>query len=206
MEKIKSQLRQEDEKNADIVSTFLDQKFYNQTSNFRRVYNKKEQCQGIDVTFTYNNEEYICDEKAAIRYINQNLQTFSMELSFYNRHGDLNVGWLLNKENINNSYLFVWIDKAKKDLLTSTDDIQQIQIALVKKEKIKEYLKSLGWSEERLILKSERIRNNPSEYLGNIRYDGIKFSYSKHLVEKPVNILISRDILVKISDKSLTIK
>ena len=197
---MESKLRKEDEKCSDIISSVLNHIFYNNTENFERVYDLDRQVKGVDTIFKFKNKTYLCDEKAAIRYVNKKLNTFSLELFFINRKNKINVGWLLDDEKINNSFLFVWIDKADKDILQSESDVKEIEIALVCKEEIISFLKKLGWNKETLLKKCEKIINNEHEYLGNVYKDKCKFSYSKNLVEKPINILISRNDLKKISD------
>jgi hypothetical protein len=195
-----SLLRKEDEKCSNIVSDFLDEHFYlKKTELFERINDKERQIQGIDVIFSLKNVKYICDEKAAIRYVNKNLRTFSLELSFRDRGGNLHNGWLIDETKINDSFLFIWIDKAKYDILTSKEDIQELEFALVSKKSIIEYLKSIGWEIPKLIKKSELIREDENEYCGNLYEDGCKFVCSRFLYEKPVNVLLKRDLLKKIS-------
>lgn len=195
-----SLLRKEDEKCSNIVSDFLDEHFYlKKTELFERINDKERQIQGIDVIFSLKNMKYICDEKAAIRYVNKNLRTFSLELSFRDRGGKLHSGWLIDETKINDSFLFIWIDKAKCDILASKEDIQELEIALVSKKSIIEYLKSIGWEIPKLIKKSELIREDENEYCGNLYEDGCKFVCSRFLYEKPVNVLLKRDTLKKIS-------
>ena len=199
-----SNLRKDDERCADIVSRFLDEKFYKKyTKYFDRILDKERQVKGIDTTFMIGDKTYICDEKAAIRYINKGLNTFSLELSFIGRYDDLRDGWLIDEKHINNSFLFVWIDKAKVDMLESVNDIQQLEIALVDRRKILKYLETLGWSQDKMIAKSQKMRENEEEYGGNLRKHGCKFVCSRHLVEQPVNVLLSRDKLKEISDLTL---
>lgn len=199
-----SNLRKDDERCADIVSQFLDINFYKKhTKYFDRITDKERQVKGIDTTFMINDKTYICDEKAAIRYINKGLGTFSLELSFIGRNDNLREGWLIDEKHVNNSFLFVWIDKAKKDMLDSTSDIEQLEIALVDRRKILNYLEKLGWSKEKLVIKSQKMRENERELAGNLRKNGCKFVCSKHLVEQPVNVLMSRDKLKEISDLTL---
>lgn len=131
-----STLRNNDEKKSDIVSKFIEENFYKlKTKNFSRITNKEQQIQGIDVIFDFNDENYVCDEKSAVSYINKPLFTFAFELSFLDRSGNLHLGWLLNDKNVNNSYLICWINKAKTDNLTEISDIQEVEIALIKKRK-----------------------------------------------------------------------
>lgn len=203
---IKSTLRKSDENGERIVANFLDKKFYEKhTTNFERVNRKEEQIKGIDTIFKYNGETFLCDEKAAIQYRNKDLQTFSLELSFLNRRNDINNGWLLDTNKINDSFLFCWFNKTKEPF-NSKEDIEELEIALVSRNRILDYLEELGWTISNLKIKDNKIRNNEKEYLGNIRRDGIKFSKSFQLVEKPINILIPKDILIKISKIHLKLK
>lgn len=203
---IKSALRKSDENGEKIVANFLDEKFYEKhTTNFERVNRKEEQVKGIDTIFKYNGETFLCDEKAAIQYRNRDLQTFSLELSFLNRRNDINNGWLLDSNKINDSFLFCWLNKTKEPF-NSKEDIEELEIALVSRNRILDYLEELGWTISNLKIKDSKIRNNEKEYLGNIKKDGIKFSKSFQLVEKPINILIPKDILIKISKIHLKLK
>jgi hypothetical protein len=195
-----SLLRKGDERCSDIVSDFLNDNFYSKKCKFfERINDKERQIQGIDVIFELNGQKYVCDEKAAIRYVNKNLKTFSLELSFKDRGGNLHDGWLIDESKINDSFLFIWIDKAKHDILMSKDDIKELEIALVNKKSIIEHLDSIGWGISQLIRKSELIRENEHEYCGNLYEDGCKFVCSRFLYEKPVNVLLKRDTLKKIS-------
>ena len=54
--------------------------------------------------------------------------------------------------------------------------------------------------------KMDNIRYNNDNNMGNINENGCKFSYSQQLYEKPINVLISRNILRKISDDIFTLK
>lgn len=191
-------LRREDEKCSEIVSAFLDKNFYNKCDFFERVFDKERQISGIDVIFEKNNEKYICDEKSAIRYVNRFLKTYSMELSFINRKNELNLGWLLDESKINNSFAFIYIDKAKHDSIQSENDIEQVEIIIVKKNKILNYLNNLGLDKKKLIEFSIFLRNN--EKCNFLIENGLKIICSKKLFEKPVNILIPRLILRQLSD------
>ncbi len=194
-----SLLRKEDEKCSDIVSDFLDEHFYSKCETIERVNDKNRQIKGIDVIFTLDGKKFICDEKSAIRYVNKKLKTFSMELSFLDKGGNVHEGWLLDENKINDSFLFIWIDKAKKDILSDKNDIQEIEYSLVYKRDIINYLESIGWDELRLIRKSELIRENENEYCGDLYKDGCRFVCSRFLYEKPVNVLIKREKLKKLS-------
>lgn len=128
----RSILRDGDERGEKIVSEFLDKHFYIECEDFHRVVDKVQQIKGVDTTFVKNGFQYVCDEKAALKYVNKNLQTFSMELSFFNAADNISIGWLLDSNKINNSFLFCWIDSAINDVLSSSDDIVIMEVALVR--------------------------------------------------------------------------
>lgn len=204
-----SKLRLDDIKSSNITTDFLIKNFYEKyCNNYEIVTDKDRQIKGIDSIFVLGGEKYFCDEKSAIRYVNRNLQTFSIELLFINRNDSLSFGWFLNPNYENNSYLFVWIDKAlvnDKNLVVSTDDILELELAIVKKNKILDYLNKLGWTEEKLLKKSKLIMNNDDEPLFNDSSPEVRFFFSKKLVEKPVNILIKRNKLIELSDFNIKI-
>lgn len=185
-----SKLRKQDEKTADIVADFLDKTFYKEeTNDFIRNVEKTLQVYGIDTIFTYKGKKYKCDEKTTAHY--GNLKTLALELSFINKNGDVTKGWLLNENLLNNSYLFAWLDNDK------------VEISLVEKATLLEYIESLGWTRQLLFKKQEKIRNSfdnfQTENLDDLDEYGIKFHYSRQLVEKPINILLPRKKYAELS-------
>lgn len=192
-----SKLRKSDEKNSKIITEWLEKNFYSKyTTDYSRKDDIVNQVKGIDCTFKINGDEYNCDEKAAVAYINKPLNTFAFELSFINKGNNVQDGWLINNELSTDVYLLVWVNKAKKDKLDSIDDIEDIELILVDKLSIINYLESLGWNLKKLKMKDEQIRKSDGNVeMGNVFKNGCKFAYSKHLVEKPINILIPREKL-----------
>ena len=79
--------------------------------------------------------------------------------------------------------------------------------ALVSKEKILNHLSFLGWSEERLHVKDYQIRNYDKPNMGNIKKNGCKFSFSKHLKEQPINILLPKETYIELAEiyKNITL-
>ena len=214
-----SKRRELDENLTNVVNDFLDNYLYSlpEFTEFQRIDNKEQQVLGVDVKFKLNGNFYICDEKAAVTRINQYLPTFCLELSMLDRSGNLKDGWFLNKDNINDSYLFIWIDKATANEPSHFSQIKKLEVALVRKVKILEFLDSLNWNEKNIRNKDYLIRENKyfdinknkfitKENLGNIQENNLKFSYSNHLVEQPVNLIIKREIYRNISDYNKIIK
>lgn len=203
-----SLLRKSDVSGEKIVAAFLDKNVYSKFDDFERINDKERQVAGIDTKFTFNEREYVCDEKAAVQYINRDrpLGTFALELMFINRQGNKNKGWLIDEEKVNDSYMFVWIDKADNTILKSPDDIISLEAILVRKETIFNYLKSLGWTMENLNEKANQIYEGKCRYFGNIKENGTKFSFSEKLVEKPINILLPREKYRELADYAICYK
>lgn len=208
-----SKLRKTDERAAAIINRWLEENFYtkeNGITEYSCIDDVELQVKGIDTIFVLDGQYKIaCDEKAAVQYINKPLNTFAFELSFIDRANNTHDGWLLDSAKTNDAYLIVWIDKtidgiAETKQLTHHSQLENITAALVMKQDILNYLDSLGWTAERLRVKTERMRRNPIEYQGNIYTNGCKFCFSKQLVEKPVNLLISRKQLLQLSIKVVT--
>ena len=196
--------RSYDERACEVVNDFLDTKFYPiYTDCSERIDEKQYQIKGIDIKFDMNGTTYICDEKAAVKWMNKNLLTYAMELEFINRGGRLNDGWFVNNSQTNNSYCLIYTDRvdAPYDTFT-TEDIKDATVIVVKKYTIKKYLEDKGWTSENLKKKCKEIRDNDGYRvnMGNLQKHGLKFSYSRNLPEKPINVLIPREELEEMSD------
>ena len=197
--------REYDEHCEKVMGEFLDKYFYNENieGTITRVKDRKLQVKGVDVVIDDGDVKFYIDEKAAIRYVG--LKTFALELSFINRQGDVNTGWLLDNKKINDYFLFVWINELNGTEIKDISSIKNVDVALVSKISIFRHLNSLGWTKNNLLEKDHRIRNNDNEYMGNILRDKCKFSFSNHLVEKPINILLPKETYMEIADLSINI-
>ena len=111
-------------------------------------------------------------------------------------------GWWLNDKEINNSLVLVWVDRTKSESIESVDDILEAEVIVVRKERIDEYLESLGWSKERLKWQVEQILNDFENLEGTFEIGGLRFNVAKWLkkAEAPINILINRETYRNISD------
>lgn len=209
--------RAKDIQDEKIVGAYLDKHFYPEfcTSYSRNTSDLQAQYRGEDITVTANtNVTYVIDEKAATQYVNKNLQTFIQELSNVNKAGNLQVGTYLNKNNTNDSYVYVWIDEGVTDasgyhLLNREDGadvITDMTAILITKKDLKAYVASLGWNDNRLWKKQEAIReafkNNGSEYwkyvnLGDLDTNGCRFHLGYKFWECSCNLLLPREELIK---------
>lgn len=202
-----SKLRKEDERISELVSELLDKHFYTKFKKFARIDNFILQTCGIDTVFSGKcDKKYLCDEKAAVQWINKPLHTYAFEVSYINRANEIQKGWLLDEHMVNNIYLCIYIDEAKVTNPLTVEDFVQLTVIAVEKQVILGYFESIGFTKEKLLAKANKIRNNYNEPLGDIQNNGCRFVISRGLVEQPVNVLISRQILMQLATYSKVMK
>lgn len=202
-----SKLRKEDEHISELVSDLLDKYFYIKFKEFSRINNTILQTSGIDIVFKgKHGKNYLCDEKAAVQWINKPLHTYAFEVSYINRANEIQKGWLLDEQMVNNIYLCIYIDEAKVAKPSSIEDFIQLTIDAVEKKVILGYFESIGFTKEKLLAKADKVRCNEDEPLGDIYENGCRFVISREFVEQPVNVLISRRKLVELAMYSKVLK
>lgn len=114
--------------------------------------NLNDQYAGIDGFLSFNSANGVreirtIDEKAALQYLNKNLPTFALELSFLERNGIApHPGWLIDEQKKTDYYLFMW-PNAQVDPKTEQtpalnaikkDDFTFIDASLVSRKLLKE--------------------------------------------------------------------
>ena len=194
------------------LGDFLDEHFYealhrqDAAFEYERVRDRSRQLRGMDVIVDYHDNHIVIDEKAALHWINQDLRTFSFELSsLQSGHRDPVPGWLYNSNAETNRYLLMWIktwDVRTKQLKKiplgemTPGNFKEVECVLVERSKVQRYLNRCGWNEALLMERAEEIRRNPnSKQLLGTSNSLIRFAFSGKLKEQPVNVLIERDVL-----------
>lgn len=151
------------------------------------------------------------DEKAATKYLNKNLKTFSFELISENNPN--RTGWLLNENNITTHYAIIY-PKSKINDLNNLDSLEWI---LISKEKILNILYNNIIFDDALYNIYSDIYLNKKTNRHEIyiccydeiskKYLKLKMVWSKNIFpEQPVNILFDKNDLIKISDKYIKIE
>ena len=193
-----------------VVGDYLDTYFYpTWTSTISRNNDKATQVRGVDITVTsYDNVEYVIDEKAAINYANKNLQTFALEVDRYISNGMLMNGWLLEKNKLNDWWLFVWLDETTGKL-NSKDDIKAATVSLIKVRDVYEYFHSHNIYGSDIKNRATVLREE-ADYYGSTMSNnlgGFKMVVNTKNFERGCNILIPRSELINtISTYSVQIK
>lgn len=164
--------------------------------------NLEFQYRGVDTIFRYNGEKFICDEKAVVgsKYLNRKykLGTFSLELTGKN---DYQIGWFLDTNELNNSYMFIWVDRGKTQEITSPQDILEYEFCLVRKNDLSKYLDKHGLNYDKLVSLTSYIKtNNLSSYTYQSTYDGTVFPFVKcNTIEGSIILKLTREVYRELS-------
>lgn len=189
---------EEDLRKTKVVEQFLDRYFYQ--GKQQRITNRKQQLAGIDVIF--DNKKL--DEKAAINYIKNQLETYSFELEFTDKYGVIRDGWLLDSKKENTHYLLIYITGNPK--LENIEDITQINYILIRKDKIRELMNNIKLKKKLKYFKHKEKTIGLSQDLIYYTYNNVKYKLklrrSRQLIEKPLNIIIPKSLLIELSEKT----
>ena len=212
-----------------LIDNWMDKNVYSRDyfKNVKRYTyedNPELQNSGVDVIFTLNGMEYICDEKCAAEKVNMDLKTFAFELSqtYKNDRSLRHYGWFLRDNMKNDSYMFQYIDEAynedgtEQNQYTLTENgIKRVTLILVRKEKIYEYLAEHKLTKEKLFKANDyMLSHSKSFFPDKIERNGFKcndyrYGWVLHRdfnhEEETVNLLIKKSELMKISDWYSTI-
>ena len=198
----------EDLRRTNILNDFLDHEFYGKHNfPYTRVYDKETQVQGVDIKFSVGDKTYICDEKSATSYMGKELNTFCLELfqktKSYNSVGM--DGWFLSDKNINDSYLFVWVDELyTNENIKSYKDIKKAEVCLVRKERLLKYLSNYGFNKDYLKTLSRDMFAKGTEEVyigkGTVSTKGLKVKQNLNMSENPINLLLSRNVYRRLAD------
>ena len=204
--------RRKDNEEERILSLELDKLYSKMGYNYVRIKKDDElQIKGVDIIFKNKEKNIYVDEKAATKYLNKNLKTFSFELVSENNPN--RIGWLLNKNNITTHYAIIY-PKSKENNLRKLDSLEWI---LISKKRILNILYNNTIFDDALNniysdIYLNKKTNRHDIYIScydkiSKKYLKLKMVWSKNIFpERPVNILFDKDDLIKISDKYIKIE
>lgn len=221
-------LRERDHKTEENIGVFLDRHFYprlkldTRIKSTIRVTSVEEQRNGIDIKYITETEEFLVDEKVASNYTKR-LDKFALELSSIQGGKEIE-GWLTSEVFKNDFYLFGWIDvvdKLVKGILidahttVEVEDIKSIDVMIVSKRAILEYLESLGYTKLYLKVLNKAVRANKvkleeGKYLRKKDYDNklidFHFTFSSIKKEKPFMINLRKSLIERLSYYSYEVR
>jgi hypothetical protein len=199
------QRRNEDITKTEKIEKFVDKIYKENKFDFKRISNKELQKKGVDIIHNDNGKKNFIDEKFAINYYNKPLNTFAFELSSNNNEN--NEGWFISNHMITTHYIILWFQSDD-----NFSNIYTYDLCYIDKQKIKEYLKTIGyydgivdefkqyWTNGHFTHKDNHyyVRNN-RRYL--VLSEDIKIVQSLQFeVECPINIIIPRKKLYELAD------
>lgn len=221
--------KEEDMISEQELAKYLDKYLYNRVSskckNIKRITDQKQQMDGIDVIIDYNNGSHVfIDEKAQLHYLDVCRKTFIFEINFIDRRNQLHLGWLFNHDLKTDTYMLIWPEKTIyheiiksiddndsqlnkiKDILRNIkcDDFEMVECYLIKREKIKNFLASYNWDEQRILEKAKILRKYEQygrNYISETDSFYFYFSSPLNYRESPINIVIKKKELAKLAHK-----
>lgn len=193
--------RRKDEQTVEYLNSIMDKIYSKNHYGFVRNYDVKLQKQGVDLIYTNKDNTYYVDEKAAIKYYNTTLNTFSFEIG-----SNVANGWFREDNDyiITTHYILIYPKSNSPDL----SDIYEIEYLVINKSKIWDYLHSVGVGDFKSV----------KETLDNVKVGkwGKKYSFINKDVklvqsvqimpEQPINIVINKEILKSLSNKHEIVK
>lgn len=204
-----------DEYNTKILNRYLDRLYEKEGWNFERVLDVERQLSGIDVIFkptNYIGKELLVDEKAATKFLNKELNTFSFELRSENNKEK--TGLLISSKSKTTHYAIIY-PRSKTNKINELDSLEWI---LVDKQKIIDTINKIPNFENYI----EKVYDDCCEnkYTGRnqfiIRMYNrtnrknpliLKLVWSKNIFpERPLNILFPKSELIKMSDKYIKLE
>ncbi len=164
---------------------------------FERVSHLKKQLQGIDLILKDNRSEkqFFVDEKAQLDYINESLPTFAFEL-FYHKNNAQKQGWLFDASKKSQFYALV------TSIYSDDDDVfTSCNITFVNREKLILRLHEMGLN-QKFLNQLAYVHRNLHGKLAlkelDSKTEGYLFFSTKNKAEKPVNLILKLDYLMRI--------
>ena len=189
-----------DLKKEQLLGIYLDELYNKIGLSLTRVTDLNSQLKGIDLVYTHHGNDVFIDEKAQLDYLNNDLPTFTFELS-YLKNDVKKIGWFLDDTKSTTHYfLITGIYANSKSNLSK--GIKKCKITSVNRKKLNEYLASIGLSNKKLITYDKDIRASNTKknktYITELdnRNQGCLY-YSPQLSEKPINLQLRLEFLIQ---------
>lgn len=184
----------EDQRKEQLLGQWLDIHLYNKYTqkykSIERIIDKSLQKKGIDVRVTtFDNRIINIDEKCSMHYINEDLPTFAFEI-LNSTSG--NKGWLYNNDLKTDYYLLCW-PHSDDITIPSAESFTYIEAMYIERKKVSQLLEDNNIFEDDLI-KTTREHLGKNEKRINLA-KGINLYFNYSLYEKPVNVVIKKELL-----------
>lgn len=197
----------EDKRKEELFGVWLDNHFYkymlDKYKNITRNTDVALQKKGVDVIIeTYSKKLIYIDEKATLQYINKRIPTFAFEISNTTSGAQ---GWLYNPDYITDYYLLAW-PNAVDESIPNAEAFTETEVMSIKRSSVIQLLTDNGLTEEHIL---ELVQ----QYQGQIDIknkleivSGITLNFNQSLAERPINVVIKKNLLSKYADYSKFVK
>lgn len=187
------------------IDEFLIRFFYKKSFNkIQPVLDKATQLKGIDIIA----DGLKIDNKAMSdpQYLNNPANSFVLEICSF-AQGQYQLGWFLHPDLETTHYLFVWLHEVQVQpgaYITNSKQIQRMEVMLVNKEKIHQYINTYHSDQElKDTAKLMVLKKMDRKYTANfgLKKPTIHFAHSIHKAEGPVTLVVPKHILKLSADK-----
>ena len=214
--------RNQDMNAEHMLAAFMDEYFYSRLVSqdgkpltFKRMDDKESQLRGIDVCIETGGRKIFIDEKASLYYSNAMIPTFAFELDSIQKGHDHPIeGWFINDDLETEYYMLIWpnvrctqergqwVRKEIRDI--RREDFTIVESMMIKKSDIRDRLCKQGYDRLHLIEYAKRYRELCEKKTGRQEediLDGIKIMFSGQLAERPINLVIRKELLIEMAKR-----
>lgn len=185
-----------------LFGEWLDEHFYSLYRDRYKVLMRSNdhflQKKGIDVIIRTKDDKMLyIDEKATLHYINRHIPTFAFEIKNMTSG---NIGWLFNPDYVTTHYTLCWPDGNENGIFTK-DDYYSSEIMTIKRSSVIQLLSDNGLDEA-------GINRMVDSYQGESKLkitDDISLYFNNTLRERPINVVIKKDLLKRYATLHTTI-
>ena len=193
--------KKSDKKDSEKMEFLFDTIYSAAGIKTNRIFDKDMQIKEVDIQFLIKNKIINIEEKCAIKYWYKDLSTFCLELwknEFYPK------GWFHDDaETLTDCYAFAYVRADSKDLVTTNPS--HFEVIIVKKNRLKKFLKTLGLKNSNEIIKEfNDLKKTKSLKQGKTGYyyypiKDIKVMQCANYKEAAINIIIPKKYLIELA-------
>ncbi len=222
MNALAESFRNQDMHAEHMLADFMDEYLYSKLTThdgrplvFERMTDKESQLKGVDISIENGNKKINIDEKASIYYSNLMIPTFAFELASIQRgYDEPLIGWFLNDELDSKYYMLIWPNikciHNKGQWIRQQigyihkDDFTIVESMLILKEDLRRFLETNGYDKDRLLAYAKDLRERCTKIDDRYEeelFDGVKIFFSGKLAERPINVVIRKEILYTLAKR-----
>lgn len=197
----------EDKRKEEMFGAWLDNHFYikmigKYKSITRNADATMQKC-GVDVIIEKNDGNIIyIDEKATLQYINKNIPTFAFEIRNTTSGAR---GWLYNPNYITDYYLLAW-PNATDERIPNAESFTDTEVMSIKRSSVIQLLLDNGLTEQGILDLVEQYQSRISETNKFEIAPGITLNFNQFLAERPINVVVKKNILSQYAKYSTVVK